>query len=180
MVSSTCRETGVITTTGPEAGGSELAWVAQLPEAIGCEPMPHRVTRQITTDEGTVIPRSESIREARLREAVTALGVEPCCGEPSHGGSGATTGMIWEGVAVGITAGPPAFDGGAAESGSDVVEVGDGQAAVTLDEQPQVRFDCGDTHYSMSDFDGRPEDAAPLIRAAESLVAELTCTPTVT
>jgi len=109
------------------------------------------------------------------------LGVEPCCGEPSHGGSGATTGMIWEDVPVAITAGPLIFVDPAAQPGTDVVDLARGQA----DRQnadvgnPVLRFDCGDTGYELVEFlRNTPEDRV-VLAAAEALVGQLGCTPSV-
>lgn len=181
MISFTCTDVGPITTTGPGAGESELAWVEQLPQALGCDPRPRGLTVEIVTEDGTVLPRYESIREVRLARALDALGVEPCCGEPSHGGSGATTGMIWEEVPVAITAGPLIFVDPATQPGTDVVDLAGGQA----DRQnadvgnPVLRFDCGDTGYEMVEFLRNAADDRAVIAAAEALVDQLGCTPSI-
>lgn len=44
--------------------------------------------------------------EEAIGTAIASLGLEGCCGEPSHGGSGATTGVVWDGVDVGILGSP--------------------------------------------------------------------------
>lgn len=181
LISFTCTNVGPITTTGPGAGGSELPWVEQLPQALWCEPRPRGLTVEIVSEDGTVLPRYESIREARLARALDALGVEVCCGEPSHGGSGAATGMMWDGVPVAITAGPLIFTDPAAQPGTDVVDLAGGQADRQNAEvgNPVLRFDCGDTGYRMVEFlRNTPEDRV-VLAAAEALVGQLGCTPTV-
>lgn len=171
LISFTCPDIGLVTTSGPASGGSELAWVEQLPQALACTPRPHGLTG----------PRYQSIREARLARALDALGMETCCGEPSHGGSGAATGMVWEDVPVAITAGPLIFTDPATQPGTDVVDLAGGQA----DRQnadvgnPVLRFDCGDTGYEMVEFLRNAADDRAVIAAAEALVDQLGCTPSI-
>ena len=105
--------------------------------------------------------------ERLVRRARQELGLEGCCGEPSHGGGHATDGVVFEDHDVGVF-------------------------AMALDDlQPdepspsgQLRFDCGGIRYFLTDT-GRsgsneispPPDEQLLRRAADRLIARLYCTP---
>lgn len=115
-----------------------------------------------------------SLREARLIDAIEALGAKPCCGEPSHGGSSAATGMVWEGTKVFISGAPQGTGLPTAEPSTTILfangraELGDHNGA------PAIGFNCGDSYYALyHDSD----DEAVHIRAGEALVQELGCEP---
>ncbi|MGI9017026.1 MAG: sigma factor [Euzebya sp.] len=169
-----CSEFGLITTSGQGDGGSVLGWVEQLPQAIGCDPLPPGLSREVTADDGTIIRRFESIREARLLAAFETLGVDLCCGEPSHGGSGASSGMVWEGSDVTVIATAPQTADRDERSGA-IIDLADGSASTsTADDVARVIFDCDDTLYVLA-VDGT--DPRVAVRAAEALVRQLACTP---
>ncbi|HUG84996.1 MAG TPA: hypothetical protein VMM13_10545 [Euzebya sp.] len=117
-----------------------------------------------------------SIRESRLWSAIEALAAERCCGAPPRGGSGATTGMVWEGTEVYISASPPRTDDPDYQAG-DIIELAGGQADLGDGAGlPGIGFDCGDTNYHLS-HDSTNDDVQ--VRAAEALLGQLGCTPRV-
>jgi hypothetical protein len=86
--------------------------------------------------------------------AIAELGLAGCCGEPSHGGRGATAGVVWDGALVAITARPAG-------------EPAEGRS-----------FTCGSYVWTFSAFgevEPVPDDAA-LRDAAEAIVPRLYCT----
>lgn len=174
MLAFTCGDASV-TTTGPGAGGSDLDSVAAFPTAAGCQPRPPGVPTSFTADDGSTIERWQSIREARVGAAIDRLGLVQCCGEPSHGGSGASTGFEWDGgPEVYVSAGPLLVGGSLLTEGVEV-SVADGVARyVEADGLPVTAFDCGDTGYTLM-LDST--DADVHVAAAELLVSALACTP---
>ena len=167
-----------VTTTGPGAGGSDLESVAQFAIAAGCQPRPPGVPTSFTADDGSVLERWQSIREARVGAAIDQLGLVQCCGEPSHGGSGASTGFEWDGgPEVYVQAGPLRFTGPVPEplTGVEVAVAGGVGRYVEADGLPTTAFDCGDTGYSLM-LDSTDPDVH--VAAAELLVSALACTPT--
>lgn len=96
--------------------------------------------------------------ERRVDRARSELGLEGCCGEPSHGSESSSDGMVFEGAEIGIFAVPPAL-------------------AASLDpvRPSELRFRCGDDTYTLDEFDSNRPDRARLARAADQLVSRLYC-----
>lgn len=163
----------VFETTGPGAGGSELEWVANLPQTLHCTPTPPDTTRPVVQPDGTVVQAPANIREARIAAARDALGAQECCSEPAQGGN-AMTGMMWEGVEVSISASISFTDDPNFRS-DPRVSLGDGEAATdVVDGAPLALFDCGDTFYG---FSHNSTNTDVHLRAAQALVEQLRCTP---
>ena len=121
---------------------------------------------------------NDNIRERRLFAAFSALGVEACCGEPSHGGYDATTGMTWEGDDYYIGATDLATDPLQLDPASEVVErykVGEIEVAVVAtDPSRRHLFACGDTIYSIASVVTGTDVPT---RAVNALADALDCNP---
>lgn len=156
----------VVTTTGPSDRGAQLPWIAELPEAAGCQPLPPGVTGTETFT---------SIREARLRAALAAIGVDEVSGEPSHGGSDASYVYSWEGRETIMFAGPDRTQG-LEWQGGPTTPLGAGEAYLlgVDDGLPGLAFVCGDTYVELS---RDHTDADAHRRAALALADALACVP---
>jgi len=110
--------------------------------------------------------------ETLMLDAITALGAEQCCGEPSHGGDGATLGFVWEGHDIWGYASPhdPTLDffGDVVLDGAGVLVEGDDGAEVHL---TCGRFDV--TLREVMALDPVPDET--LVDAAGALLGELDC-----
>lgn len=90
-----------------------------------------------------------------LSRALDELGIEACCGEPSHGGPAASSGIEWDGVIVPIFGVPSSEDREVAGSGA-------------------VTVTCGDHRWTF----GTPTDPQPSAAAraaADAIVPRLYC-----
>jgi hypothetical protein len=133
-------------------------------------------------------------REVAMARARAELGLEGCCGEPSHGGEGVTDGVVWEGVEVAVGGAPAAsadgdqagqpgpieFAGGFElvpfAGGTAVTGVVDGGSAGTTAGVSLVAFTCGDTRWSVGGGLSDPDaDAEVVLAVAEALVPHLYC-----
>ena len=113
-----------------------------------------------------------NFRERALFAAFSSLGVQACCGEPSHGSPNVSIGMTWEGIDY--------FVGAAALSGfeplSDPIrryEVDRAEVAVGSNEPGERHvFACGDTIFSVANY---LEGTTVPATAVEALVSALGC-----
>jgi hypothetical protein len=118
--------------------------------------------------QGALLSGYISYQGNRLERVVSRarreLGLEGCCGEPSHGGNDASDGVVFEGHDVGVYAAP------VDELPSDDSE-----------RMGQLRFDCGGARYFLSDWgpSGDTAEHVPdrelLHRAADRLTPRLYC-----
>lgn len=97
--------------------------------------------------------------ERRVDRALDELGLEGCCGEPSHGSEINTAGMIYEGTQIEIHAAPVSLAGKLDPPRPDM-----------------VRFRCGNDIYSLLEFDSNRPNMARVARAADRLATRLYCT----
>lgn len=117
-------------------------------------------------------------REILLTGAFAEMGVDACCGEPSHGSDTAVTGFVWDGYDVSVYVGPrsSAETGDTTVAGS--VPIGNTGAAVVEPSEAGfgLRFACGESSYWVgSQIDAVPEQV--VVGAAEALAATLACNP---
>jgi hypothetical protein len=120
--------------------------------------------------------------EHAFTQALRELGLEGCCGEPSHGVSGATAGVVWDGVDLSVGAQPLAapatvpFNDQVVSSGP--IDI-DGAPAIAgeADLGSFVSFTCGDAVWTFGGG-GLGDRAAPsTVRAAvAALIPRLYCT----
>ena len=120
-----------------------------------------------------------NVPERTLAWALDELGLDGCCGEPSHGGPAAIGGTVFEGAEIGIT-GTPLGVG----LGYDLIQtmpllhgegIRDPPADAAVD-GAQVEFGCGRIIWIVSWLDeGQPEVDSMLL-LAEMLVPHLYCT----
>ena len=121
--------------------------------------------------------------EQLVSEAVSALGLEGCCGEPSHGGAGVTSGAIYEGYEIGINAAPTGVAPADRPRGDTqrmpllhgeaviVSGVVDGPHGSTT-----IAFTCGTNTWWMSWWDEGTPEVDSMLLLAEELVPYLACT----
>jgi hypothetical protein len=121
--------------------------------------------------------------ETLTSRALTDLGLEGCCGEPSHGGGGVTSGAVFEGYLIGIRGVPT----GSAE---DVVPTGSPQRMSLLHGEATivsgaaggsygstvVAFTCGANTWRLSWWDDGTVEVDSMLLLAEALVPLLACT----
>lgn len=96
-------------------------------------------------------------RERRLLDAYERMGVESCCGEPSHGGTTSAWGFIWHKTEVAVFAAEPAGSRTPASSvghqPAATEKIGD-TTVVTFRivgrNSIRSHFVCGDTRYELS------------------------------
>lgn len=117
--------------------------------------------------------------ERQVAEALTAMGAEPCCGEPSHGSASVSTGMVVDGREVAVGGVP--FGDGVPPLGVPLTatEVDGFPAAVgTSDGRPLLAFTCGGTRWVLSAWPAgeAPATADDLATAAARLIPYLHCT----
>jgi hypothetical protein len=96
--------------------------------------------------------------ERKVDRALDELGLEGCCGEPSHGGEANAAGMVFEGADILISAVPQSLAGGLDPAGPR-----------------EVRFRCGNDVYTFSEFDSNRAGRAGVQRAADRLASRLYC-----
>ncbi len=115
-------------------------------------------------------------RRALLADAFAAMGVEACCGEPSHGSPVATSGFVHEGVNVPVTAGPGGSIYGYVRF-AGIEAVLDQRASLSqADGLVIVGFECGDLVVALSPVDVLyPVDTPVLLAAAERLIDAVPC-----
>jgi hypothetical protein len=121
---------------------------------------------------------AQNDRERIVARARRELGLEGCCGEPSHGGDDVTSGIVWDGVGVAVVGRP------AGASLADLVTSGTsvtltwGEAVVSDTERgAAVSFTCGGTVWIVGGPNSDvPVDAATAVSAAEALIPHLYCT----
>ncbi|HEU5151544.1 MAG TPA: hypothetical protein VFU19_13655 [Iamia sp.] len=120
----------------------------------------------------------ENDRELALSRATVELGLEPCCGEPAHGGGGVTGGVVWEGTEVPILGGDvgpiqsPLTDVAATEVDGLPVTTG------VLEGNAVLAFTCGDTRWFLGGavVAGAPPGPEQLAAVASALIPHLYCT----
>ena len=128
-------------------------------------------------DPGTANPLERS-----FARATSELGLEGCCGEPSHGGDGLTAGVVWMGPEIPVGASPsvepvhvPFND---LVISSEPIDLGGLPAtAGDADLGPFVAFTCGEHTWAVG-VAGLGERATPeQVRSlAERLIPHLYCT----
>lgn len=117
--------------------------------------------------------------EVTIQRARRELGLEGCCGEPSHGGDGALDGVTWEGIGVGVAGNPAGFDLGVEFTGSVSTPTVAGGDAVMGDtaEGVVVAFTCGGVHWTVGGgLSDHVADEATVLAVAEALIPHLYCT----
>jgi hypothetical protein len=119
--------------------------------------------------------REGNAPERLVVRALRELGLEGCCGEPSHGGSNVTAGAIFEGDELSIGGGPIA---GATPlpPTQQTLPLLQGEAALTWGvDTPIVSFTCGPNRFTIGSVDVDYEVDSMLL-LAEALVPHLYCT----
>lgn len=129
---------------------------------------------------------NENEPERILFRALRELGLEGCCGEPSHGGSGATAGAVWQGEDIAITASPtdttpdlPDLSFGPGELAGAPVVFGeaDGYPNDGFTRSPFVAFTCGGFTWHVGyGLQMEPASEAAVHSFAEALLPHLYCT----
>jgi hypothetical protein len=125
--------------------------------------------------------RFDNAPERLVARALRELGLEACCGEPSHGGSAATTGAVYEGDDIGIYGTPSAEvdDLGAVIQTMPLLHgeasIVDGSAPGRVP-GPLVAFTCGEYTWSLSWWDDGTPEVDSMLLLAEALVPRLYCT----
>jgi hypothetical protein len=122
-----------------------------------------------------------NVPERMLARALDELGLEACCGEPSHGGPAVTSGAVFEGAEIGINGVPL----GGALVDHDLIQTMPllhGEANIldppadALVDGVRVEFGCGSVIWVLSWWaEGQPEVDSMLL-LAEMLVPHLYCT----
>lgn len=113
----------------------------------------------VPSDAGVVLWEKEhgllNLPERMIARSVAELGLEVCCGEPSHGRPTASSGVLWDGVEVSVWGEPRSWED---DAGSNVVVVV-----------------CGDHRWTFGvwPFDVLPAEARA---AADAIVPHLYCT----
>lgn len=124
-----------------------------------------------------VLPGNRPERVAA--RALAELGLDGCCGEPSHGGPAATTGAIVDGLEITVSVLPEASERPMV-AGTDAAPVSlvGGLAAVafTSEDRPVLAFRCGGDVWRLgAGFDGDVA-ARDLLELADRLVPHAYCT----
>ena len=118
--------------------------------------------------------------ERLVSDALRALGLEACCGEPSHGGAGVTSGAVFDGYDIGINGGPAIRTLGEQPAGdSQRLPLLRGEATVISgrpDASTIVAFTCGANTWWMSWWDDGTPEVDSMLLLAEALVPHLACT----
>lgn len=127
--------------------------------------------------------------ERAFHRALQELGLEGCCGDPSHGGSAATTGLVWNGVQIPVGSTPKTPGGGENESyvpfndlvtDSEPIQIGGLPAtAGTADLGPFVAFTCGPNVWNLGGVGpaGGDRSTSDVLRdVAAALIPHLYCT----
>jgi hypothetical protein len=122
---------------------------------------------------------------ARARDE---LGVDGCCGEPSHGGAGVSDGVVWDGVEVAVGGGPitssaDTSGGGPFADAPETVPLAGGTVAIgaladaLTPGAVAVAFTCGDTAWFVGGgLSGEGADRETVLAVAEALIPHLYCT----
>jgi hypothetical protein len=112
-------------------------------------------------------------------QALEDLDYEQCCGEPSHGGPGATIGAVFEGTDLAILGVPIEHSELTGIEPTERVTFGPGEAIVfDSDAGHTVGFFCGDTTWTISwtILNPPPADVEKMVRLGEALLPHLACT----
>lgn len=122
--------------------------------------------------------------ERLMNAAIDQLGLEGCCGEPSHGGPGVTSGAVFEGQDIGISGFPdevavdPRLTGEPQRvpflHGEAVVSSIAGGGSYPGDRV--VGFRCGGFTWRLSWWDDSPAEVDSMLLLGEALVPHLGCT----
>jgi hypothetical protein len=125
--------------------------------------------------------RFENRPERLVARALRELGLEGCCGEPSHGGSAAISGAVYEGFEIGIH-GVPSADVSDVGTVTQVMPLLHGEAAIVDGSAPGrvpgplVVFTCGEYTWTLSWWDEGTPEVDSMLLLAEALVPRLYCT----
>ena len=123
-----------------------------------------------------------NIPERIFARALRGLDLEGCCGEPSHGGTGATVGAVLDGVDIPVTATPlgqPSSPSGST-SGPSAQSLDDRVTTGVIDGRPYQAFDCGGYRWTLGG-PGITSDratAGQVGQFAKLLIPSLYCTVT--
>lgn len=117
-----------------------------------------------------------------VHSALRSLNLDGCCGEPSHGGSGVSSGAIYDGHEIGI--GGHASDGSGTPpdaSSHQRLPLLDGEAVVLAPGekvfgQAVVGFTCGANRWWLSWWEQTRPEIDSMLLLAEELVPHLACT----
>ena len=122
-------------------------------------------------------PHTNGLERLAL-QALDDLGYEQCCGEPSHGGGGVSTGAEFEGTNLAISGSPTTGSSLSDIERPERVEFGPGEAVVHgSDTERGIGFLCGDSTWSISwIFSQPPADVDKMSRLGEALLPHLACT----
>ncbi len=119
--------------------------------------------------------------ERTFARALAELGVEGCCGEPSHGGPAVSSGIVWDGVDIpagGIPFVAPATMSFNAAVSSEPIDIdGASATAVTSGGFTSVVFTCGDAIWRFGgEWLDAPVRLSDLRAAAAAVIPHLYCT----
>jgi hypothetical protein len=119
--------------------------------------------------------------ERLLFDALDGLGLEGCCGEPSHGGPSATTGAIYDGARLPIGGTPTDVWLERAEAliGPQPQPLGSGEATLHRGDNEidrMLSFHCGEFTWTIGWWEDEPAEVDSMLLLAEALLPRLACT----